>query len=112
MTPATSEFGGRRDDAGKLRFDLLPVEPLREIARAFTVGAEKYDDRNWEAGVALSRLFAALQRHAWAFWGGEDRAPDDGQHHLAAVAWHAMAMMELAGRMPGCDDRPHKQEDV
>ena len=71
---------GRKDDTGKHRYDLIPPGPLDELARAYTIGAAKYGDRNWERGIAFSRLFAALQRHAWAFWSGEDESDDDGQH--------------------------------
>ena len=91
---------GRKDDTGKHRYDLIPPGPLDELARAYTIGAAKYGDRNWEHGIAFSRLFAALQRHAWAFWSGEDESADDGQHHLAAVAWCAFSMLELAVTHP------------
>lgn len=92
------------------RFDLLPVGPLTEIAEHFGRGASKYADRNWELGYEWSKSFAALQRHAWAFWGGETYDPELGSHHLAAVAFHAMAMMEWGRTRPDLDDRPSVEE--
>src|SRR5512146_2965093 len=70
------------------RFDLLPVLPLTELAEHFGRGAKKYADRNWERGYKWSLSFAALMRHAWAFWGGEDIDPETGTPHIIAVAWH------------------------
>lgn len=105
-------MSGRKDDTGKHRYDLIPAGPLDELARAYTIGAAKYGDRNWEQGIAFSRLFAAMQRHAWAFWSGEDESDDDGQHHLAAVAWCAFAMLELSITRPDCDDRPRDEADA
>ena len=77
---AEKDIGGRKFDSNKLRFDLIPVEPLQELARVYTIGAKKYGDRNWENGLSWSRLFAAMMRHAWKFWMGERNDPEDGQH--------------------------------
>src|SRR5580693_8459110 len=76
---------GKKFDEGKLRYDLVPSAAFEEVVRAWTIGSKKYGDRNWENGLSYGRTFAALMRHAWAWWRGESHAPDDGQHHLAAV---------------------------
>lgn len=96
---------GRKDDADKLRFDLIPVRPYEALAWVFTIGAKKYADRNWEKGLRWGRVFAAMMRHAWAWWGGEKFDPKDGQHHLAAVAWGALVLMEFETTHPELDDR-------
>lgn len=77
------------------------------MARHYGRGAEKYEDNNWRRGYEWSLSYAALQRHATAFWGGEDVDPETGSHHLAAVAFHAFAMMEWGRTHPEMDDR-HK----
>jgi 5'(3')-deoxyribonucleotidase len=101
----TSETGGQKGQ--KLaRFDLLPAGPLWELAEHYGKGAEKYDERNWERGYAWSLSFAALMRHAWAWWRGEDIDPENKGHHMAAVAFHAMALLEFRRTHPGYDDRP------
>lgn len=61
---------GRKDDKEKPRFDLIPPEPIFALAQILTFGAEKYSDRNWEKGMSWGRVFAALMRHLWAWWGG------------------------------------------
>lgn len=100
----TSATGGEKGQ--KLaRFDLLPVEALTEVARLYGRGARKYADRNWELGYDWSLSFAALQRHAWAFWGGESIDPENESHHLASVVFHALALMEFERRGVGDDTR-------
>jgi hypothetical protein len=96
---------GIKFDEGKLRFDLIPIMPLREVARVYTIGATKYEDRNWERGMEWHRVYRALQNHATAWWAGEVWDPDNGQHHLAAVVFNAMALMEYERTHPELDDR-------
>jgi hypothetical protein len=88
------------------RFDLIPAGPLLQLAEHYGIGARKYADRNWERGYAWSLSFAALQRHAWAFWNGEDNDPETQSHHMAAVAFHAFALMQFGDTDTGTDDRP------
>src|SRR5258708_39855322 len=95
---------GTKYDQGKLRFDLLPVKPLGLVAEVYTIGAKKYADRNWELGIQWGRVFGALLRHAFKWWGGERRDPD-GQHHLASVVWCALALMEYEETHQELDDR-------
>ena len=96
---------GVKNDTGKERFDLFPPKPLFEIARVFTIGAKKYDDRNWEKGMSWGRIFSAMMRHAWKWWMGEKYDTVDGQHHLASVAWCAMVLMEYENTKSEFDDR-------
>lgn len=94
-----------KNDSGKLRYDLFP-NSLALVAEVYTIGAAKYSDRNWEKGLQWGRVFAAMLRHAWAWWWGEQRDGKDGQHHLGSVAWCALALMEYERTHPELDDRP------
>jgi len=96
---------GRKDDTGKLRYDLVPVGALEKLAEVYTIGARKYTDRNWEQGLKWGRVFAAMMRHGWSWWRGEKIDPVDGQHHLASVAWCAFALMTYEDTHPELDDR-------
>lgn len=63
-------------------------------------------DRNWELGMNWSRVFGALMRHMWAWWGGEKVDPETGKSHL----WHAGCciafLIAYEERKVGNDDRP------
>lgn len=79
---------------------------MRKVVEVYTMGARKYADRNWEKGLTWGRVFAAMMRHAWAWWGGEERDRENGQHHLASVVWAALALMEYEHTHRELDDRP------
>ena len=112
-TPAPGE--GRKDDTGKVRFELLPPELLFGTAVILTFGAKKYEDRNWEKGMSWGRVFGALMRHLWAWWGGKgpttksfllgDLDEETGHSHL----WHAACclafLIAYEERRIGTDDR-------
>jgi len=108
------EDEGKKYDGGKARYDLIPPEALHQLALLYGKGAAKYGDRNWEKGLPWGRVFAALMRHAWAWWRGEDNDPEDGQHHLIAVAWNAFSLYTYQVRgtatTTGRQDRPEMKE--
>lgn len=97
--------GGIKHDLDKEKFDLMPMMPLLELAKLFTLGAVKYGVRNWEKGMKFGRLFAAMMRHSIKWWAGEKYDQENGQHHLVAVMWNAMVLMELENTHPEMDDR-------
>lgn len=83
-------------DGDKPDLSLIPFIAMIEEARAFEVGANKYGRYNFEKGHRVSKLVAALMRHAMAFQSGQDRDPVDGQHHLGSVrACAAMILREI-----------------
>lgn len=88
------------------RTDLLPTDSLLKIAEHYGRGALKYEARNWEKGYAWSLSYAALLRHLFAWWGGEDIDPETGSSHMVAVGWHALALIAFENREVGTDDRP------
>lgn len=99
-------------DAGKDPWDLVPWDAVRCVVQVLAFGAKKYRPRGWEAGMAWSRLYAALQRHLVAWWNREGVDPDTGYSHL----WHAMCcvMFLVAYELRGgshldYDDRPRSQ---
>lgn len=92
---------GRKNDSGKLRFDL--ISPLWEegLAEIMTGapgvgGAGEYGARNWEQGLLVSRVYAAHRRHINAWIKGEDNDPKSGKSHL----FHANACLMFLWAMP------------
>lgn len=58
------ETGAQRDTAGgKGRYDLIPPVPLDRLAMLYEAGAIKYDARNWEKGIPVSRFLDSALRH-------------------------------------------------
>lgn len=72
-------------DAGKLRYDLVPVVAERQLASVITFGAQKYWDHGWQQCEPEEeiRYYAALRRHLDAWRRGEQLDPETGLHHLA-----------------------------
>ena len=103
---------GVKNDAGKLRHDLIPPEPMKQVAFVYTMGAAKYTDHNWRKGMAWSRVIGAMMRHVEAFRAGEALDQTDGQHHLASVVWCALALMEYERTHPEFDDRMLDGRDI
>lgn len=102
--PSSSE--GRKDDEGKLPWHLAPWDAIRCIVKVLAFGAKKYTPRNWEKGMAYSRLFRAAIGHLTDWWITGKPDPETGHSHL----WHAgccvlfLIAYELRGI--GTDDRP------
>jgi nucleoside 2-deoxyribosyltransferase len=101
--------GAVRDTAtGKPRPDLIsPHANLREGAW-LKLGAEKYKERNWEAGIPISRCIASLARHLESYkLGLRD------EDHMAAIRCNAGFILHYeeeikAGRLDSSlDDMPH-----
>ncbi len=100
---------GYKDDEDKLRYDLIPPEILESLADVLTFGANKYGTRNWENGMSWGRVFAALQRHIWAWHKGEKEDPETGRSHLDHAACCIAFLIAYEKRqMIGFDDRPDK----
>lgn len=98
---------GIKYDKGKVRLELYPPEALFATAQVLTVGATKYDARNWEEGLHFSRVFGALMRHLWAWWKGENTDPETGLNHLHhAGCCIAFLQTYVERKMLSFDDRP------
>ena len=82
-------------DEGKPRFSLIPADVLKEVAKVFTQGAKKYDDRNFEKGIPYSELLDAMHRHWTDVACRTDIDPEWNLHHLAHLICDAMMMMRI-----------------
>lgn len=105
--PTESCSEGKKDDTGKLRWDLVPFGPLEEVVRVYQHGCTKYDDWNWEKGLTYSRMFAAAMRHLgrW-WWRSEMYDSESGCHHLACVTFYMLGLMHFdMSNRAGLDDR-------
>lgn len=93
------------ESAAKPRLELVPYDCIEEIAQVLTYGANKYEANNWTRGARWGRYFAALLRHAFAWWRGEDKDPETGFSHLAHVGCNLVFLMSYQRHGWGEDDR-------
>jgi hypothetical protein len=100
----TSSTGGEKGVKAE-RHSLIPVEALATVAQLYAKGAEKYEAHNWRRGYEWSKSYDALQRHANAFWNGEDLDPEMQLPHMASVVFHALTLITFMQEQPGFDDR-------
>jgi hypothetical protein len=103
---------GLRYDADKVRYDLIPIEWEHALALVLTAGAKKYADRNWEKGMKWSKVLGPLRRHVKAWLMGQSYDQETGCHHLAMVAWNALALMTYELRNIGEMDFPRERAAV
>lgn len=107
-------------DGVKPRYDLIPALAELEIAKAFTIGAAKYDAgvedvQNWMHPSRTHRMmYSASQRHQTSRRLGEKVDSDTNRQHLALAIVDLMMMLEADLRGwadkdnfdPHCTKRP------
>ena len=89
----------------RLDLDLVLWPAVEQITEVLTYGAAKYDDNNWARGARWGRYFAALCRHLFAWWGGENLDPETGFSHLAHAGCCLLFLMSYQRNGWGTDDR-------
>ena len=97
---------GRKDDEGKLRYDLLSPTSLKGLVKILTQGEKNYGERNWEKGIKWSRVFGAMMRHAWIMWNGEDIDKESGLPHIDHIQACAHFLSHYRLYKKEFDDRP------
>ena len=93
--PKGEPVGGKKYDEGKPPVDLVDPAFTLGVASVLGYGADKYGRKNYREGIAFSRLYAAIQRHLLAFWGGEDMDQESGLSHLHHAATSIMMLGEM-----------------
>ena len=95
-----------RFSEGKVRHDLVPSYPIRELAKIYTYGCKKYDEDNWRKGLRWRKdVIGSLKRHLDSWIRGEQNDDESGLHHLAHVLWNTCTLMEYQRCDIGIDDR-------
>jgi hypothetical protein len=93
---AAASLVGRKFDAGKLDYTLVPFEGLDEIVKVLMFGAQKYDRDNWRHVTdAAQRYQAAAFRHLTAYAKGEHTDPETGMSHLAHMGCCILFLLSL-----------------
>lgn len=98
---------GLRYNEGKLRYDLVHQWAHEQMVKVLTFGSQKYQERNWERGMAWSKIISSLERHLAAIKKGEDFDQESGMLHIAHLACNAHFLTAYYKIFPQGDDRPH-----
>ena len=102
---------GRKYDGGKLRYDLIPVLALEDMAKGLTFGTIKYDDNNWvKVPNGRKRYLAAALRHIQEYRKGNLWDEEQNIHHLSAAMNNLSFIVEKDLR--GWEDSSDEQEDI
>jgi len=105
---ATADGGGLRYTEGKNQLELIPMEWIWGLGMVLTRGAAKYAPRNWERGMAWSRMIGSALRHIAKFAMGERYDPETGCHHLFMAGWNCCALASYDLRQIGDNDLPNQ----
>lgn len=89
---------GRKDDAGKPRWSLLPWAALGDVVGVLEYGARKYEVDGWRRVPDAARYRDALLRHLVAQLEGETHDRESGLSHAAHAAANALFLLEFEGR--------------
>lgn len=96
---------GVKLDSGKPEIDLIVLDmsrALTEVSKVATFGKNKYTEKGWiEVPDGEKRYTNALLRHLLAEGRGEIIDPEMRIPHAAAVAWNALARLDLMLRDGG-----------
>ena len=88
----------------KLRYDLIPVDALKEVARVLALGEEKHKGNNFrDVHLEHNQHIASAFRHGEAYRGGEMMDTEMGTHHLAHRIVRDLYQMQI--------DMEHKMSD-
>lgn len=86
---------GKKYDAGKPDWSLLPLDAVEEVVRVLTFGAGKHSREGWRTlPDANNRNFAAAMRHLVAFRRGDTQDVESGCSNLAHAICRLMFMLE------------------
>ena len=88
-------MGFTKDDGGKIQPSLVPPRQLFNVTKVFTMGAVKYEPRNYQQCKEPERYYNAFMRHMLAWQLGEDLDPESGLPHLAHATTNLMILAEV-----------------
>lgn len=85
------ETGAQRDTSiGKGRYDLISPISIKRLAIVMEKGAKKYDERNWEKGMPLTRFLDSAKRHIDQYLEGLR-----DEDHLGHAMFNIMACIHI-----------------
>ena len=86
----------KKADAGKDRWELLPINQIQKVVKVLTDGAAKYGDNGWRSvDNPQERFYAAMMRHLYAWRTGDKIDKESGFNHMIHVICNAIFLAEF-----------------
>lgn len=98
-------MAGKKFDSEKEPISLIPVEAIKEEAKALAYGANKYGVFNFREGIEYRRLIDAALRHIFAVADGEDIDKESGCYHAACARANLGMLLYMMKNKPEMDNR-------
>lgn len=102
-----SEKVFKKNDWGKIRWDLIPEEAMEDVVKVLMYGTH-YGEWNWLDNadqVQFTRYLNAMERHLKAVKRGQDKDPDSGLQHLSHIIANALFLSTYITKALGIDNR-------
>lgn len=98
--PEMISFSSGARSSAAPRYDLVPRVLLDAVERRFALGAKKYGDNQWRAGLRDPEFLRERANHALThllnYIYGTDNGEDSPEDNLAAVGWAVAVLLEAA----------------
>lgn len=86
----------KKADAGKDRWELLPINQIQKVVKVLTDGAKRYGDNGWRSvDNPQERFYAAMMRHLYAWRTGDKIDKESGFNHMIHVICNAIFLAEF-----------------
>lgn len=86
----------KKADAGKDRWELLPINQIRKVVKVLTDGAKRYGDNGWRSvDNPQERFYAAMMRHLYSWRTGDKIDKESGFNHMIHVICNAIFLAEF-----------------
>ena len=95
----------REPTTNKGQFDLLCTQMIYRQALHLERGSYKYQKRNWENGMPVSRCIDSALRHLTQYMMGWNDEP-----HLDAAIWNLAAITYYEHKRPDLMDLPERKD--
>lgn len=77
-----------------IRYDLLPIEGIKEVCKVFTEKLNNHQENEWRKGLKWSEVLNSLKKHLTEFELGNDYT-ETGELRIASVAAQALILAEF-----------------
>jgi hypothetical protein len=87
-----------------IRYDLIPVQGMKEVSKVLTEKLDRHEVNEWKYGISWTTILSSLKKHLAEFELGNDYT-SEGLLQMAEVASDALILCEYYSIYPQGDNR-------